>query len=57
METKEQREEAYRRLQQMIPPMVEKYARMMNVTPGRICFKSNVSCCGNMANYLSLGLQ
>ena len=53
METKEQREEAYRRLQQIIPPMVEKYARMMNVTPGRICYKAMVSSWGrcNVRNH------
>ena len=43
LETREQGEEAYRRLQQVIPPLVEKYARTMNVSPGRISYKAMIS--------------
>jgi predicted metal-dependent hydrolase len=53
LETREQGEEAYRRLQQMIPPLVEKYARLINVKPGRIYYKAMISQWGrcNVKNH------
>ena len=43
LRTKAEAEAAYRRLQALIPPMVEKYAGIMQVHPGRITYKAMIS--------------
>ena len=46
LKTQEERDDALQRLQALIVPMVERHAREMNVKPGDIYYKANISSWG-----------
>ena len=48
LDTPEQRENVLLRMQATIPPLIQKYAPLMNVKPGRITYQATISrwgCC------------
>ena len=47
LNTREECDEALERLKKLIPPIVEKYARLMNVSPRHVYYRSTISRWGS----------
>lgn len=59
LDTPEQREEALLRMKATIPPLIEKYAPLMNVKPGRITYQTTISrwgCCHPRTHQLAFSV-
>lgn len=59
LDTPEQREEALLRMKATIPPLIEKYAPLMKVKPGRITYQATISrwgCCHPRTHQLAFSV-